>query len=232
MFRTLLVAALVGICLTLLSTPVSATDDALEWRFRVLLNDREIGFHEFRVSPLENGERVEISAEFNVRVLFINAYSYTHQNEEHWQDDCLHRLESTTDDNGDLQHVVAEPASEGFIITTQGESTTTQPGCMRSFAYWNPGFLDSTRLLNSQTGEVIDVRISKKPDEVLDIGGEAVPASRYAIEMSDGIISLWYSRDSGHWLALEAPTPGGRMLRYEPVELPFALPGVEKLASR
>ncbi len=232
MFRKLLSAVLSGICLALLSGPISAAGNPLEWRFRVLLNDREIGFHQFRVSPVDNGERVEINAEFNVRVLFFNAYSYTHQNEEHWQGNCLHRLESTTDDNGELQRVVAEPASDGFTITTHGESTITQPGCIRSFAYWNPGFLDSTRLLNAQTGEVVNVRISQEPDEILDINGEAVPASRYAIEMNDGTISLWYSRDSGHWLALEAPTPGGRVLRYEPVELPFALPGAAELALR
>jgi len=232
MFKKLLSAVLVSVCLAPLSGLLAAADDPLEWRFRVLLNDREIGFHQFRVSPVDNGERVEINAEFNVRVLFINAYSYTHQNEEHWQGNCLHRLESTTDDNGDLQRVVAEPASGGFTVTTLGESTIAQPGCIRSFAYWNPDFLDSTRLLNAQTGEVVDVRISQEQDEILQINGEAVPASRYAIEMSDGTISLWYSRDSGYWLALEAPTPGGRVLRYEPVDLPFALPVAGELALR
>lgn len=210
----------------------SQPGETRQWRFKVFLDDREIGFHSFRVSEADSGSRVEIDADFNVRILFFNAYSYSHQNEEFWRNDCLFKLDSVTDDNGELLRVDGEAGSSGFIINTTTASQDTGLTCIRSFAYWNPAFLQSNRLLNSQTGEMVDVLISRRADEVIDIDGEAVAALRYTLEMKDGTISLWYSRDSHQWLALEAPAPGGRVLRYEPVELPFDLPGTEILAIR
>jgi len=207
-------------------------DETHRWRFRVLLDDREIGFHTFRVSASGDRSQVNIDAEFNVRILFFNAYSYSHQNLEIWQNGCLQGLESITDDNGELLRVDGEASDGMFVISTPKETRSAEAGCVRSFAYWNPKFLESSRLLNSQTGELIDVLVSRRADEVIDIDGEAVAAMRYTLEMADGTISLWYGRDNQQWLALEAPAPGGRVLRYEPVELPFDLPSTGSLALR
>ncbi|MBT8047721.1 MAG: hypothetical protein HKN57_09320 [Xanthomonadales bacterium] len=236
---------ILAICLGLSASPATANvDDAgtrgaaeadqsgvREWRFRVLLNEREIGYHTFRVSEDGNRSRVEIDAEFNVRILFFNAYRYTHRNEELWQDGCLNRLDSVTDDNGEMLSVDGVSDRGNFIINTESASRATGLSCIRSFAYWNPAFLDSNRLLNAQTGQIVDVLISRRADEVIDISGNAVAALRYTLEMEDGTLSLWYSRDSHQWLALEAPAPGGRVLRYEPVELPFELPAGDRLAQ-
>lgn len=199
------------------------------WRFRVSLDKREIGYHEFQVS--ENGGRstVQINAEFNVKVLFINAYSYNHQNTEVWENDCLQTIESETDDNGSLSRVRGESLTDGFtVLSNMAPQQTFDSGCLRSFAYWNPDFLQSERLLNSQTGEIVDVTIRRMGEEPLQLSGLQVPAVRYRIEMEEGPITLWYSIEGGHWLALEATAGGGRILRYEPVELPFDLAGQDR----
>lgn len=210
--------------------PVAFASEPLEWRFRVLLGKREIGFHEFRVDRGSDRTQVEINAQFDVRVLLFKAYSYTHRNIEVWEGGCLAGIESVTDDNGKPFRVRGRTESGAFVFDTRDEQELRGPECTRSFAYWNPDFLDSTRLLNSQTGELVDVSIDRLPDEVLEVKGEPVAARRYALEMDDGTISLWYSADTGQWLALEAPAPGGRVLRYEPVELPLDLSADERLA--
>ncbi len=201
-----------------------------EWRFRVMLDDREIGTHEFRVNPLGDGKHVEINASFDVKLLFFTAYSYRHNNIERWEDGCLTAIESTTDDNGTEYRVEGQARDEGFVVDATGDDDTVGPACTRSFAYWNPEFLDSSQLLNSQTGEIVDVEISRQADEVLQVDGQPVAAKRYALEMEDGTISLWYARESGQWLALEAPARGERVLRYEPIELPFQLSGAGPIA--
>ena len=50
--------------------------EASSWEFDVYLDSRKIGFHEFEVT--QNGEGYEMStrAEFDVKVLFVNFYSY------------------------------------------------------------------------------------------------------------------------------------------------------------
>lgn len=200
-----------------------ATAQQQLWRFKVSLDKREIGFHDFVVTRQGAQNTVEINADFDVKILFINAYSYDHDNREIWKDGCLQQIESETDDNGDLLKVVGENVTDGFtIITNAGMPRTIGSPCVRSFAYWNPVFLESSQLLNSQTGEIVDVTITGQGEDTLMIDGQPVPSTRYEIEMDEGPITLWYTRDSSQWLGLQAATEGGRMLRYEPVQLPFS----------
>jgi hypothetical protein len=204
------------------------------WRFKVSLDKREIGFHDFRVTRQGDQRTVSISADFDVKILFINAYSYDHDNLEIWKNGCLQQIESATDDNGELLKVVGETVTDGFtVVTNSGVPQTIVSSCVRSFAYWNPTFLDSSQLLNSQTGEIVDVAITGQGEDTVLIDDQPIPSIRYEITMAEGPITLWYTRDSKHWLALEAATEGGRTLRYEPVQLPFSMnPERVRLANR
>ncbi len=212
-----------------LSSPLEETQT---WKFRVLLGKREIGFHEFTVSRDENSERVEINARFDVKILFFKAYSYDHRNTETWRNGCLDTIQSTTDDNGQQFRVHGTTSNDGFVVNTNISANSLDSSCVRSFAYWNRDYLESNELLNAQTGESLGVRVSDKVEEILSINNFAVPAYRYELSMEDGTIALWYARGTGQWLALEAPAPGGRVLRYEPVALPLPLPGANRLAMK
>lgn len=194
-----------------------------QWRFRVMLGKKDIGFHDFRVDRSEGVEQVSINARFDVKILFFKAYQYSHQNTERWEGDCLAGIQSVTNDNGQPYRVRGKITADSFRLETADDSRDLPAECPRSFAYWNPAFLSSTRLVNAQTGEVAEVSITRKPDEEITVKGGPVAAMRYAVATEDGTISLWYCRETGQWLALEAPTPGGRVLRYEAEELPFEL---------
>lgn len=211
-------------------TDMELQQDERYWNFRVLLDDREIGFHEFRVVSDGAEQRVEIDAQFDVKVLFINAYSYRHSNVENWRNGCLVDIRSSTDDNGDKLQVEGQAGPDGFVLGGSGGPENVADDCVQTFAYWNPGILAAGRLLNAQTGQVVDVTIDDKGPDSLRIGDRVLPALQYRITMSDGTIDLWYHRDTGQWLALEAPTEGGRVLRYEPVGLPLEPGGEDRLA--
>ena len=83
-----------------------------------------------------------------------------------------------------------------------------------TFAYWDPEFLAEERLLNTQTGEYVEVEAELVGEDLITVRGEAVPANRYRLT-ADGLdIELWYSQ-SEDWLRLESAVGGGRRLRYE-----------------
>ena len=208
-----------------------AADAPREWRFRVLLNDKHIGHHSFRVSQQEGLEQVEIEANFDVRILFINAYSYRHRNIERWAGECLAEIRSTTEDGGE-SFSVAGAAREGrFVLDTQSGGQELASECVRTFAYWDPRLLDAPRLLNAQTGEWVDVQIADGGVEQLQVNGKSISARRYLLQMPEGTISLWYGPQD-QWLALEAPAPGGRVLRYVPERLPSGQSEDRRRASR
>jgi hypothetical protein len=200
------------------------------WNFKVLLDDREIGYHEFRVVSVGSTERVQSNARFDVKILFFNAYSYRHSNAETWRNGCLTRIQSSTDANGDRTDVEGNLVAAGFELHADENNRFLGDGCVRTFAYWNPSLLRAESLLNAQTGELMPVSVAEYGADLLQVGDREIPTRRLQITLQEGVIDLWYHLDTGRWLALEAPTEGGRTLRYEPASLPLEVRDDERLA--
>lgn len=224
----LLALAVISIAIILLSTaPVYAADKeksectaaiALadldqQWRFRVFLDEKEIGCHYYFLDERENDRLLQSVADFEYKLLFVKLFDYEHENNETWAGNCLTRIESSTDANGKPFAVKGEIQEEGFLVTgSTGEASL--PACIMSFAYWNPEFLRATHLLNTQTGEYIEVSFEDPVGEVIDVSGEQWQSWRYRLSAGELIMDLWYS-EAGQWLALRTEARAGRMLRYE-----------------
>ena len=196
---------------TAISSPAAPTADG-EWNFRVLLDGKEVGWHRYVVRGDGASTEVESRAQFDVRFLMLNAYSYRHTARERWRGACLDELESRTETNGRVEEVAAVAYDDAVVV--DGPSGDARlPGCVMSFAYWDPRILRATRLLNSQTGELLPVSVAERGTERVNVAGRNVAATRHRLSAPNLQIDLWYA--DGRWVALEAPTPGGRTLRYE-----------------
>jgi len=183
-----------------------------EWRFRVMLDDREIGSHRFTVTERDGRREVESDASFAVRFLFIDAYRYTHRAQERWRGDCLEAIEAVTDDNG-RQLKVRGVRDGGRLDVVTEEGRASLPGCVMSFAYWNPAMLRQARLLNAQTGEHDAVRVEALGEEPIRISDRELLARRYALHAEGLRIDLWYG-PGDRWVQLESRTRTGQRLRY------------------
>ena len=194
------------------NSAIASSETSKNWQFKVFLDDDEIGFHNF--SLIDKGEHKEIysKARFDVKFLFINVYSYEHDNVEHWLGQCLKSINASTNDNGEQHNVSGKIDNDTFIVNTIQKQNTYVP-CVKTFAYWDPEFLKENSLLNSQTGEMIDVESKFIDNEILTHKGQAIDARRYRLSGENLQIDLWYS-DDDHWLALESLTEGGRIVRY------------------
>jgi len=181
--------------------------------FDVFLDGKKIGYHRFEIDRSESDVAVVSEASFDVKFLFVTAFSYRHSARENWTGGCLEEIEARTDSNGKELNVVGERTGGAFVIDT-GEQEARLPGCVMSFAYWNPGFLEQPRLLNPQTGEYVDLEVEELGRDVVRLDGREVPARSVRLTARQMDITLWYS-ESAEWLALESVAKGGRILRYE-----------------
>ena len=194
-------------------------DRSEELVFQVLLNDKDIGQHSFRVETAAGRETVDINAEFDVTFLAIPVYSYDHRNRETWRGGCLETIEAFTDDNGDESRVEGQRRDSGFELAAAGKTIELQSDCVMSFAYWDKRILSQSRLLNSQTGEYLPIEIETVGTEQLQLGNGRVDADRYNLRNRDEDIdiSIWYDVESEEWLSLESRVDG-RVIRYLPAE--------------
>lgn len=190
---------MIRLCALLLAllAAAPAQADTRTWRFRVFLDDSEIGHHSFTLREEGGARELRSEARFRVRLLGVSVYRYTHDATERWLGDCLQALASTTDDDGAREQVDwrAEPG-----------------GCALSFAYWNPRILQGGPLLNAQTGRFEPVAVTALGEQAIDLRGKPTPAQRYRLAGAGLAIDLWYA--GAQWIALESLAKGGRRLRY------------------
>ena len=183
------------------------------WQFRVFLDDKEIGYHDFQLSKQNGMSILQTQAEFDVKFLFINAFSYRHKNIEHWENDCLNSINSQTIQNKQQFNVTGKSDKGQFLITNNQQEQKLNE-CVRSFAYWNPKLINSKKLLNSQTGDYEDVNLQFVGEDIITLNESEIRTRHYQLKTNTGIISLWYEWDSLYWVALEAPAKGNRKIRY------------------
>ena len=202
----------IAFCLAIL-LPLSASAAEQEWRFRVFLDNKEIGTHDFVIQQREDGLRVKSEADFEYKLLFVKLYDYKHETVETWSGNCLTSIESRTDANGKQYEVSGVLEHDRFVL--RGSSGVEElPLCNMTFAYWNPAFLEQDRLINVQNGDMVDVVVSAPERVEIMVRGSLRKAFRYRLQAGEMEIELWYS-ENNEWLALESEARGGRRLRYE-----------------
>ena len=202
---------LLPLLLTVGSAPVQAGDR--QWSFRVFLDDKPIGTHVFTLREQEAGRELRSEASFTVKILGVTFYRYEHLSLEQWQGDCLVSMQARTNDGGTRKTVQARLEGSAMAVEANGVRELL-PGCLKSFAYWNPAILSADRLLNAQTGRWEKVIIEAQgPDRLINARGQASPARRYRIVGPEQPITIWYD-DANQWVGLESRVGSGRMLAY------------------
>ncbi len=186
---------------------------AKEWAFDVYLDKSKIGQHTFVL----NNQQLTSKANFNVKVLFINAYRYEHQALETWSDDCLTKITAHTVENKITTDVKGEKQASNFVVD-DGKTTQSLPTCSMTFAYWNPKILTQKQLLNPQNAEWLDVKITQLPDEKLAVKGQKTNTQHFNLKGSLAgknklNIDLWYDEQK-NWVALKSITPEGYVISY------------------
>lgn len=205
--------SLLALLMVILPAVAASSTSSKTWDFSVLLDGNEIGYHRFELFEDGDERRITSEAKFDVRFLFVNAFRYRHSNTEVWSNGCLREIEARTQANGKKLAVSGFQVKDELIVD-DGSGKSVFTDCVMTFAYWNPEFLEQAKLLNSQSGEYLDVRVEPLGREPISVRGEEVDATAYRLTAKKLEVTLWYSTEN-EWLALESVAKGGRIIRYE-----------------
>jgi hypothetical protein len=188
---------------------------AKQWAFDVYLNQSKIGSHTF---DLSDTFQLTSTADFKVKVFFINAYQYQHTALEQWQGDCLSSLEAHTIENK-VTTLVSGILTQDVFMVDAGKAKQKLPACSMTFAYWNRKIIGQEKLLNPQNAEWLDTKFTDLGTQTIVVKGEKVAATHYKLLASaEGKsklkIELWYGAQND-WLALKSTTPEGYVIEYK-----------------
>ena len=195
---------LILLCVTPALYAVAEVED--RWDFSVSLNGREVGSHNFVVRE-EGGRRfVTSTMRLDFRVFLVKRVIYQHQANEVWQDGCLIEVSSQTERDGKKFTVEANVVDAGLAVISN-DGAEMYAGCVRSFAYWEPKWLQGQNLLNVENGKNVPVTISQSVSS--DVNKKLI-----TIAAPKGDIYLQYDAQ-GDWLSLKTKLPIAGELSYQ-----------------
>lgn len=160
--------------------------------FDLIRKGDRIGTHEIRFTREDDELHVAVDIAIKVRFLFLTAFSYEHRLRETWRDGRLVALEATTIQNGDDARVTGRAVGGVFEITAADGAVARLPADVLPTTYWHPRTRSAETLINTQTGEAMNVTI--QPADVktgLEAPWGEVEARRYDVSARRDW-SLWY----------------------------------------
>lgn len=176
------------------------------WNFKVLVNDREVGSHEFSVITDAEGLSVSSTMALDFKILLIKRITYQHQATERWEGGCLTQASSQTKRQSKKTSLQASTLGSTLVVKNEKDDQVLE-GCVRSFTYWDPELLRGERLLNVETGEYIPVTISSRISALDNITHMTIAGPKINIQLQyDG---------AGDWLSLQTTLKTGAELKYQ-----------------
>ena len=188
------------------SKSISMENDVETFSFRVLLNDVDVGRHTFQLSNQGEYLNVRSTMRMDFTVLLVKKVTYRHEANEVWREGCLHRFTSKTKRDKKIISMSGVLEDNKFIVN-DGTSDIELGKCVKSFAYWNPKWLDAKFLLNVENGKYTPVNQSNQKD----------PVSGFIMKtlgLPKTEIYLEYD-ESGMWQSLESELKIAGALKYQ-----------------
>jgi hypothetical protein len=164
----------------LVGLPAAAQQPPAPLVFTVTQNGSPMGTH--RVSFARDGDTlvVDTAIRFEVRLAFITVFRYQHDAREVWRNGRLIAFDSLTDDDGDRFQVAARASPEGLRVAGSDGSHTVPADTVTS-SYWHIGMTKHARVLDSQSGRMIDLVATPSGKGPVSVGGRPVPATLFKL---------------------------------------------------
>ncbi|WP_029008050.1 DUF6134 family protein [Azospirillum halopraeferens] len=164
-------------------------------RFVIRVDGSESGEHTLRFVRTPAGFDAFGTTSIRVRIAFINAYRFSQNTEERWENGTWTQYRSTGAENGNGYEVQARNTPQGALL--QGRPVRARDLMPASF--WTPRVLDSGSVIDPVKGTVVSQSVQPRGRDSLTLGGQRVAATAYAVDNFLGG-TIWYSPE-GRWLA-------------------------------
>jgi len=183
-----------------------ASADNLDAKFLIERKGKVIGSHIVDVTVKDEYTRVDTDITMKVKFGPFPVFRYRHESTEIWRGDEVYSIVSTTNNNGDEAFLNAKREEGDLMIDGSGYQGVAPNGATPS-SYWNRDITNADWLINTQTGELIDIEVSA-------MGETQAPHNQIAEHyqlIGTVSLNLWY--DGLRWVGCNF-TVDGEELTY------------------
>ena len=192
----------------LFSAPASGKTSDASWapspgdviEFDVLRKGKPFGSHSVKFGQDSQG-RLTATTDVNLKAGLgpITVFKYELDATEVWEDGQLVSLTGQVDDDGDEGAVKAARSGDGLEVEGT-EYDGVVAGSIVPTSHWNFAATNSSKLLSTGNGEILEVTVSEQGNETIRVAGKEIETTRYLMD-SDIDVMLWYDQ-AGRWMKL------------------------------
>ncbi len=179
--------------------------------FDIFRNGDPVGTHEVQKEINAETTKVRVVSNIALRFLGFTVYRFEYASEEIWDERGLRRLDVSVDNNGKKSNFDGRRDGQAFTWNA-GDRSIRHLLPVYPTNHWNDGVLDQDKVLNTLTGDLDDVSITRLSREILRLPGSTVAATRYRYE--GGLeLDSWYD-DRGRWVGMRFQGDDGSTIEY------------------
>ncbi len=181
--------------------------------FDVYRKGKKVGEHSLAFSRDAIGD-VTVKANFHIAidVLFIKAYTFDYASTEIWRDKQVVSMAATADDNGKVTRTLALQ-EEGVFRISGSRGPVLASSWVFPTNHWNRGQVESSVILNTLTGRLINVKVEDRGVETVETGRGAVQARRFAYTGELHDTDAWYDA-AGRWVKMRFKAKDGSYIEH------------------
>lgn len=179
--------------------------------FEVLRDGTPVGRHQVHFEEHDDGLKVTSEMSLIVRLFTIPVYKFRYTAVEYWRQGRLHSLQVDVDDDGDKHRIEAKRNQEKMSVAGPDGPREFSGGIFPT-SHWNSTVLRQQRVLNTITGRINNVEITKAAFEDIEVGDGTRLARRYQYS-GDLSVTAWYDT-AGRWIKLSFMAKDGSQIEY------------------
>ncbi len=179
--------------------------------FNVLREGKPFGSHAVKFTTDANGGLVATTTvSLKAGLGPITVFRYRLDATETWLNGQLQKVSGTVNDDGKKGTVTATRKGDAMNVSGT-EFKGVAPAGVVPASHWNYAQTQTGKLLSTEDGEILNVKVIPKGRETIKAGNTTIEANRYLMDSALDV-DLWYD-DDGRWvkLAFEAR---GQQIEY------------------
>lgn len=161
--------------------------------YDVMRKGSQIGTETVDVTRQGDKSDVKITSHILVKIAFITAYRYDHNESESWKGKQLVAFKSSTNDNGTAHEVKATQAGNKIAMTVDGAASAA-PKAIVPASLWSAEVCKQSQLFDPANGKRMAVTVESLGPETVELNG--APHQLQHIKLSGEYPrDLWFDDD-------------------------------------
>ena len=199
-FLTILLLFIFLINFSVYAFPIPKNNKAI---YDIWRQNKIIGEHEILFSENDGILNIETNIDIEVKILFVTAYTFSHQSKEIWKDGKFNKIEGYSDFEDEREYFIEGEVKDGFLFASGMDGELKLDKKIIPSNFWNIDVMYQDEIFDTQKGIVRKLDVKKVCKELITINNKKINCTKFILNATrhpkDKELfpeyTLWYSED-------------------------------------